>query len=484
MRFIRSLLHFATDDRGVGSIWMLCLLPLFLVLAGFGMDGTAAFRTRDMLQSTADASALAGALQLPVSAAATTTQQCNAVNKALTYARANMSVAGFGNVLNTSYTSPSVCTPGDVVFGNWNGTTFTSPAPNGTAGNAVQITVKTATANSNPYPTSFLALIGKTSWDIVATAIAINGVPQPVCVFGLHSFQVNGGPSINLHGCTLAVNGPMDCHGQPIGAGFAISSSPQPNGNPACGQTNLYSQAPTVDPYAALASNIPANPCGATAASFPQEVAGQGNNPPTLAASNQWPAGSGWPTGVHVDGATGAHMMCGDVQLTGNVTISGTETLVIENGKLDVGSFSLTTTGSGSLTIIMTGPTIAGFSPGHNLVGTSSGSLNISGPSSGTWKQMVFYQDPSLVDTSGSLDINEGGQGNGSGPIWNISGVMYLPQAQFNINGLVSPASNAPNACFTLVAYDISVSGTGQILAEPACTTAPTTLVPISRLVQ
>jgi Flp pilus assembly protein TadG len=475
MSLFRTILRFGRDEDGVGSIYMLCLLPLFLVLAGFGMDGTAAFRTRDMLQSTADAAALAGALQLPTAGAATTNQQCAAVNKALSYAQANMSVAGFGNVLNATYTSPSTCTPGDVVLGNWNGTTFTSPAATGTAGNAVQVTVKTATANSNPYPTSFLALIGKSSWDIVATAIAINGVPKPICVFGLHSLLVNGGPSINLHGCTLAVNGSMDCHGSPIGAGFAISSAPAPNGSPACGNTNLYSQAPTADPYAALASNIPANPCGATAASYPQEGSG-------FPVSNQWPGGSGWPTGAQL--VSGAHVMCGDVKLTGNVSISTNETLVIENGNLDVGSNSLTTTGSGSLTIIMTGPSISGFSPGHSLIGTSSGTLNVTGPSSGTWKQMVFYQDPNLVDTAGSLDITEGGQGANSGPIWNISGIMYLPKAQFNIKGLVSPASNAPNACFTLVAYDIAISGTGQILAEPACTNAPTTLVPISRLVQ
>jgi len=474
MSLFRTILRFGKDEDGVGSIYMLCLLPLFLVLAGFGMDGTAAFRTRDMLQSTADAAALAGALQLPTGGAASTNQQCAAVNKALGYAQANMSVAGFGNVLNATYTSPSTCTPGDVVFGDWNGTTFTSPAPAG-KGNALQVTVKTATANSNPYPTSFLALIGKSSWDIVATAIAMNGVPKPVCVFGLHSFQVNGGPSINLHGCTLAVNGTMDCHGGTIGAGFAISSAPAPNGSPACGQTNLYSQATTPDPYAALASNIPANPCGATAASYPKEGSG-------FPVSNQWPAGSGWPTGAQV--VSGAHVMCGDVKLTGNVSISTNETLVIENGNLDIGSNSLTTTGSGSLTIIMTGPSISGFSPGHSLIGTSSGTLNITGPSSGTWKQMVFYQDPNLVDTGGSLDITEGGQGANSGPIWDISGIMYLPAAQFNIKGLVSPASNAPNACFTLVAYDISISGTGQILAEPACTNAPTTLVPISRLVQ
>src|SRR5579872_1628872 len=99
MRVIRLLPRFTADDQGVGSIWMLCLLPLFLVLAGLGMDGTAAFRTRDMLQSTADASALAGALKLPTKGTASTSQQCGAVQKALAYAQANMSVAGFGNVL-------------------------------------------------------------------------------------------------------------------------------------------------------------------------------------------------------------------------------------------------------------------------------------------------------------------------------------------------------------------------------------------------
>jgi len=473
MTLLRAILRFGRDEDGVGSIYMLALLPLFLILAGFGMDGTAAFRTRDMLQSTADAAALAGALQLPVSSSATATQKTNAVNAARNYAQSNMSVAGFGNVLNLN-----ADTNGDIAFGNWNGTTFTSPAAAGTAENAMLVTVKTAAANSNAYPTSFLAMIGKSSWDIAAAAIAINGVPKPICVFGLHSLLVNGGPSINLHGCTLAVNGSMDCHGSPIGAGFAISSVPAPNGSPACGNTNLYSQAPTTDPYAALASNIPANPCGATAASYPQEGA-------SFPVSNQWPGGSGWPSGAQV--VSGAHVMCGDVQLTGNVSISTNETLVIENGNLDVGSNSLTTTGSGSLTIIMTGPSISGFSPGHTVIGSSSGSLNTSGPASGTWKQMVIYQDPAITCSPlpcSSTGVVEGGQGANSGPVWDISGVVYLPHALFQIKGLVSPASNAPNACYTLVAYDISISGTGQILAEPACTTAPTTLVPISRLVQ
>src|SRR5882724_739558 len=153
MILLKAIWRFGKDEDGVGSIYMLALLPLFLILAGFGMDGTAAFRTRDMLQSTADAAALAGALQLPTSGAVTN-QTCPTVNTAISYAQANMSVAGFGNVLNATYTNPTTCTTGDVVFGDWDGTVFTSPAP-ANKGNAIKVTVKTAVANSNPYPTSF-----------------------------------------------------------------------------------------------------------------------------------------------------------------------------------------------------------------------------------------------------------------------------------------------------------------------------------------
>jgi Flp pilus assembly protein TadG len=49
MKLLRAILRFGRDEDGVGSIYMLALLPLFLILAGFGMDGTAAFRIRDML---------------------------------------------------------------------------------------------------------------------------------------------------------------------------------------------------------------------------------------------------------------------------------------------------------------------------------------------------------------------------------------------------------------------------------------------------
>jgi Flp pilus assembly protein TadG len=467
MKLIRGLLRFCADEYGVGSIYMICLFPLFLILAGLGMDGAAAFRTRDMLQSTADAVATAAALRLPVSGPASVAQKDSATAAAFVYAKLNMSVAGFGNVLNLNADNN-----GDIAYGSWDGTTFTSPAPNGASENAVQITVKTAAANANAYPTSFLALVGKTSWDIAARAVAINGKPVPLCILALGSLLYHGGSKTDLKGCSIAVNGPMDCKGQPIGAGFALSTAPKPAGNPECGVTNRYNQLPAPDPYAALASNIPANPCGAAAASYPQE--------PALPVSNQWQGGAAWPPGVKL--VNGAHVMCGDVQLLGDVTINSGETLVIENGRLDVGSHTLKTANGGSLSIIFSGPTIAGLSPTHSLTGTSSGTLDISAPSTGVWNQVAVYQDPNL--TSGTFDVIEGGQGANSGPNWNITGIVYMPLATFQINGLVSPASSNPTACFLLVANVIEVSGGGDILAEGGCVSPPTTLAPVSLLVQ
>jgi Flp pilus assembly protein TadG len=460
MKLLRAILRFGRDDDGVGSIYMLALLPLFLILAGFGIDGTAAFRTRDMLQSTADAAAIGGVLKLPVAGSATATQETNAVNAARNYAQLNMPVAGFGNVLN-----PNAATNGDIAFGNWNGTTFTSPAAAGTAENAMLVTVKTAAANSNAYPTSFLALIGKSSWDIAAAAIAVNGKNIPICVLTFSDFLGHGTPTSNLQGCSMASNANMDCTATSgINAQFGFYVGTYKN----CATTGVPSP-PTADPYAGLASHIPANPCGATAASFPQEP--NNGSPPV---SNQW-TGSSWPSGVHVDASTGDHIMCGDVQLKGNVSIAGSETLVIENGMLDLNGFNLTTTGSGALTIIFTGPTVSGFTPNHNITGT--GTLNISGPTSGTWLNITMYQDPSL--TSG-LSMTEAGNKN---PTWDVSGIIYLPKADLTISGSVNNANNG-SSCLIFVANSITINGQGQIIAQGGCSNAPTALAPISRLVQ
>jgi len=84
-----------------------------------------------------------------------------------------MSVAGFGNVLNTTPHKR------DIAFGI--GTAHIHVARrSGTAENAISVTVKPQ-RQPYAYPTSFLALIAKRV-GIAAAAIAINGVPKPICV--------------------------------------------------------------------------------------------------------------------------------------------------------------------------------------------------------------------------------------------------------------------------------------------------------------
>jgi Flp pilus assembly protein TadG len=463
MKFIRSLFRFCSDDQGVGSIWMLCLLPLFLVLAGFGMDGTAAFRTRDMLQSTADSSALAGALQLPTSGAASTNQQCAAVNKALAYAQANMSVAGFGNVLNSTYTNSTTCTPGDAVFGYWNGTTFTAPAPAG-HGNAIQVTVKTATANSNPYPTSFLALIGKSSWDIVATAIAMNGIPKPICLLSLSTtanpgILSDGLPHSNLSGCTIASNSSMTCHGAGSdgGAEFGITVG----ANSGCGRVEATGPIVSVTQYSSmLDSTTASNALASCAGTFAGTT---WNSAPTLTSSPL--------------------VVCGDLTLGNNITLApavGGSQIIIENGSLITNSSNgnLSTSNNNGLTIAFSGTNASGAT--HQVTG--DGTLTFSGPPSGTWKQMALYQDPDLVPTgSGLLDFVPRNPGQ-KFPDLNIQGIIYMPHGLFELHGSLS--NNNAGACIVLVADTIVIKGTGDVVAQQACTNAPTTLVPISRLVQ
>lgn len=148
---------FAEDIRGSASVFMVCILPAVLALGGLAIDGANAWRTRAIMQSTADAASLAAVMDLPNEDAAR--------QSALTYAAKNMPAASNGAVLATA----------DVIIGRWNPDTrvFT---PGGTPKNAVQTTVKRSASNNNALPTSLLTLIGQNKWDIVTTAISSKAV--------------------------------------------------------------------------------------------------------------------------------------------------------------------------------------------------------------------------------------------------------------------------------------------------------------------
>jgi hypothetical protein len=90
--------------------------------------------------------------------------------------------------------------------------------------------------------------------------------------------------------------------------------------------------------------------------------------------------------------------------------------------------------------------------------------LDISAPTTGAWKGVAIYQDPSL--TSG-IDVSAAG----NSPTWDITGLVYLPHASVTFSGAVNKASNG-QSCFALVVDNVTINGTGSILANGQCAAA------------
>ena len=244
------------------------------------------------------------------------------------------------------------------------------------------------------------------------------------------------------------------CNGHNLGAPIGAAH----NTNNGCGVTQYSNVPAAVDPYAALASNIPVNPCG----SYPQEPTGKKGT--ALPTSNQW---SG------LKSLSGNVITCGDLQLTGNVTVDAPAgaVLVIENGQLDTNGYSITTTNGSGLTLVFSGDN----SGSYTHAPTGGGTLDIVAPTSGVWSGVAVYQDPKLIS---GVDISAAG----NTPTWDITGLVYLPKSSVTLSGAVNKAGFG-NSCFVLVVLDITVNGTGMILPNGSCIPAgllnmPTTTIP------
>ena len=158
--------------------------------------------------------------------------------------------------------------------------------------------------------------------------------------------------------------------------------------------------------------------------------------------------------------------LCGDVQLTGNVTVNAPSNavLVIENGQLDTNGYMLTTSSGSGLTVVFSGTN----SGSYTHAPTGGGTLDMAAPTTGPWAGVAIYQDPSL--TSG-LDISAAG----NSPTWDITGLVYLPHASVTFSGAVNKSNNGVS-CFAMVVDNITVNGTGSILDTGQCAAAGLTM--------
>ena len=148
-----------SDDHGGGTIMGLFWFMLLVGITGLAVDTTDGLRNKTMLQATADASALAGAIKLPVASAAVAT--------AISYSDSNMPVEEYGDVLQ----------PGDVEVGTWDPSTHSFSA-GGLLPDAVRVRLHQTVENANAVPVNFLRIIGLTTWDVKVEAVAQRFIPE------------------------------------------------------------------------------------------------------------------------------------------------------------------------------------------------------------------------------------------------------------------------------------------------------------------
>jgi Flp pilus assembly protein TadG len=248
------------EDRS-GAIAVLTALGLtaLIGIVGLAIDLGIWYRTNRALQNAADAAVIAAAID------GTGTYQSTA--KAVT--------AQYG------------------FFDGSDGITVTAlnnqTYPSG-ATNCYKVTVAQSSA-----PLFFSSVLGISPPAISSAAMATSSEVHNYCILSLaglsgHSnstgITADGSSHANMNGCSVMSNNGANCNGHDLGAAWGDAHGT----NDGCGQTP-HSNAPQVsDPEALLAQYIPANPCGTTATSFPQEPS---SSIKTLSGSYTW---SGSPT--------------------------------------------------------------------------------------------------------------------------------------------------------------------------------------------
>jgi Flp pilus assembly protein TadG len=433
---------FIRDRRGnIGVMTALLIVPL-VGAVGMATEASGWFLVNRAEQSAADSAALAAATNNDA-------QNCGICTGYISEAKAVASNYGFADGSNN--------TTVNVTYEN------VASVPQCTT---LKCYVVTVTHNMPLSLTGFVGYSGNIAFgsgrgeSIAATAVAMRNYSLiDYCDLSLGgSGAGKNGDVITLKGdpksqaCTMRAEGNAVCDGANTGVfkivyDSAYSASRCLNADP--------SDRPVSDPYASNYGNksgvIPADTCKSYS-SETKKGASSLPNPNLISQLSGIPAGA----------------ICGDAALTGDVTVSGANNiLVIDNGVLDLNGHTLTTAVGAGLTIVFTGNDLKGSYSHYPVDNGKGGVLDIAAPTSGTWSGVAIWQD-SLLPAGSDVDLSY----SGSSPTFDLTGLVYLPKANVSVSGAINKSSNGLN-CFVFVDASLSINGTGSIYSdESQCTQA------------
>jgi len=418
--------NFRKDQRGaVAPLTAILLVPILAVMA-LAVDASYWYKTQRSMQNAADSAALAAAFV----SGTTCGTDCDGAAK--------------GTSARLGFTNGA----GDVtVLTERNGSTY---CPSGVTGTCTRVTIGN---QAGFWFSSIVNFVGNANGKQGLQAVAVarqsgSGGPASLCITALAgsgatpALQGNGVPFANMAGCSVFSNTSLNCNGNDLGADYGIAVGTAVG----CGKQQVTGATAITDPYAALAANIPTGAC-------------QPSN--TISGNKNW---------------TGTIRFCGDVNVSGDVTLQAgsNAVIVIDNGTLNLNKNTFKTAANASATLIFTGTnaSTAKHYPTAQNGGNPGATLDIAAPQTGAWKGVAIYQNPALTNNVSFTYA-------GSAPKWDVTGIVYLPHATFTLSGAVGTSTNGYN-CFALVVDNITIDGTGNMFANPQSECASAGVTPPS----
>jgi Putative Flp pilus-assembly TadE/G-like len=402
---------------------VVALVPLIGVVA-LGGEAGSWYVTKQHAQNAADAAAMAGGWRLKCSIIAQTdvTSPCTDTNSVDYRAKQFAAQNAFCNAGDTSY-------PGSRCAAAQPGTSQSVSVTVGA--NQVRATV------SQQQPAYLAKVLGLSTVNIPATAVAQVQILTKPCILALTgSISFQGSPTLSSSTCGVASNSTAPNAFDFTGNGGINVTAPSFTAG-GCSQTggsqcnNVTTQAAKVpNPLSGLdsamssltTSNFSGGQCGSLTAS---------------ASCYNGDSKKGFNFSAPSYNLNGTYFFTGPVTIGGNVTITGTATLILfGNATLKI---------SGSPTIQLTAQTNPQVPPALSSV-------------SSLMKGLLIY-DPEPFSKNG---VNVTGNSNSF-----FNGIVYVPNTPVTYGGNSSGSTPNPG-CFQVIAYSVTFSGNTK-LDESGC---------------
>ncbi|UPK25379.1 pilus assembly protein TadG-related protein [Bradyrhizobium sp. 195] len=445
---MRDLLH---SQRGsVAFATVIALVPLIGVVA-LGAEAGSWYVTRQHAQNAADSAAYSGALRLSCTMAGAVCDTQSVDYRGKEFAAQN----GFCNYSPNDATAyPGRDCPTSlptrtsrvvqIDIGNYNAGTFTTPVAG--TGNAVRARV------SQQQPAYLSAVLGLTTVNIPAQAIAMVQQPTKACVLALGpdsgALKLAGNLSNNGTGCALMSDTSVQLASTPTftGSGWAVY------GVSGCTPTGSCSNVSVPHNYFMTYASNPLSKLDT--ASFNSRT-GNTNMPCTLQAD-------GWKHCAPNSAGTGAY---------GSFTVQNGDKYVLDPGTYFFFKANIKMTGG---QLKGTGVTLVLL--GDSQLTINGGTADLSAPATNTFSSDlngVLIDDQAPSKTSNKVTINGGG-------LVSLGGAIYFPKVDVSWAGTTASTNTT---CSQVIAKTIDMSG-GGYLSTQGCDPATIVYTQVVALVQ